>query len=356
MTQPFTLPTSLNQVSLPKVLPPLVITAFTRPDLLIHVLNAIRQQTLKPQQIIAYIDGARSAADEPLIAQCIDQLDQLAHEIPVKIVTRSENLGCDQNVILAFTEVLNEYESLVYLEDDDVPNPCFFDRMCRLLEAYRDHKKVFSVSAYANFPNSLNNAIKNDFIVSNRVFSWGFGIWADRWQESDLVNHPLQYNPFGSFYNIPTTIQTTLTLINQFWLEKNNKTDWMITATITALHQQKVHIIPTTSFVKNIGFGHIQSKTYRGKEQDWVNARYDALAEPDQLPSSTELVDSLSKPLDGPSLTHFLAKQKGLWLSPKAAWAFLTKFHDINSSIALLTLFVNRLPLLLRRWRSGLPV
>lgn len=356
MDQSLTLPKSLSQVSLDNELPPLVIVAFTRPDLLIHVLNGVRQQTLRPQQIIAFIDGSRGPADEPLIAECISQLTQLAQEFPVKIVTRDQNLGCDKNVVLALTEVLSDYDSLVYLEDDTVPNPYFFDRMCRLLKAYRHCKKVFSISAYANFPKSLSSSIKDDFIVSNRVFSWGFGLWADRWQSIDLVNKSPQYNPFGHFYNIPTTVQTTLTLINQFWLEKNKQTDWVITTTLSALHQQKVHIIPTTSFVKNIGFGHVQSKTYRGKEAPWVNARYDALAKPDQLPATSELAQSLSQSLDGASLTHFLAKQKGMWLSPKAVWTFLTKVHDISGSLTLLALFMKRLPLLLKRWRSGLPV
>lgn len=44
-------------------------------------------------------------------------------------------MGCDQNVILGLTEVFSSHDSLIYLEDDIVPNPHFYDRMCRLLEA-----------------------------------------------------------------------------------------------------------------------------------------------------------------------------------------------------------------------------
>ena len=285
------LASSLDDVPLPETLPPIVITAFARPELLEEVLTAISHQSLLPPKIIGFIDGARKSDDEPLIAQCISLLEDFSALVPVEIVARKNNLGCDQNVILGFTEVLSSHDSLVYLEDDTIPNPHFYDRMCRLLEAYRGCKQVCSVSAYASLPAELENQVDTDFIMSNRVFCWGFGTWFDRWQEMDLANQSDQYNPFGSFYQIPATSQTKMTMVNQFWLEKNKKTDWVITFTLAALYHQKVHIIPTTSFTYNIGFDNPQSKTYKGKEPNWANAKYQADFRPDSLPSSLELPD-----------------------------------------------------------------
>lgn len=353
------LPVSLDNVALPEKLPPLVIIAFTRPDLLQHILAGISQQTLLPQQIIAYIDGARKPSDEPLIAQCISLLEDFSHKVPVKIVTRSQNMGCDKNTIAAFTEVLSSYDSLIHMDDDIVPNRFFYDRMCRLLEAYRHHQEVFSVSSYASLPEGFDNlasTIKSDFILSKRVFAWGFGIWADRWQEIDLANRPAQYNPFGSFYKIPATIQTKLTLVNQFWLEKNNQTDWVITLTVAALHQNKLHLIPTTSFIRNIGFGHPEAKTYKGKEPQWVNARYNEFARPDSLPSSLELVDMLKHTLDEAEFAKHLTAQTELWLSPSAIWFLLRQNRGFSNKLRFLKLFITRMPVMLRRWRSGLPV
>jgi GT2 family glycosyltransferase len=141
------LPIFMDEVSLPETLPPLVIVAFARPDLLSQVLPAIRQQSLLPQNIIAFVDGPRKADDEPLIQQCVELLKAFSAFIPVHIVARTKNLGCDRNVISGLTEVFSAYDSLVYLEDDTVPNPHFYERMCRLLSAYRDYPKICSVSA-----------------------------------------------------------------------------------------------------------------------------------------------------------------------------------------------------------------
>ena len=54
------LPVSLDEISLPEELPPIVLLAFTRPDLLQQFLPAIAKQTLLPRQIIAFIDGQRN--------------------------------------------------------------------------------------------------------------------------------------------------------------------------------------------------------------------------------------------------------------------------------------------------------
>lgn len=335
--------------------PPLVLTAFTRPDLLEKVLPAIQRQSLLPSKLIAFVDGARRDADQPLIDQCVLLLESCTSSFPVEIVRREHNLGCDQNVIQGFTEVFKTYNSLVYMEDDTLANPYFYDRMCRLLEAYKQHPQICSISAYANLSDEFNPEPGADFIVSNRVFSWGFGTWRDRWQAFNLAHQSGQYNPFGPFYRIPITTQTKRTLINQFWLEKNHKTDWVITFTLVALYHQHYHLVPSRSLVCNVGFGHPESKTYKGAEQSWVNARYDETFCPNTLPTSLELAQPLRSLLDEPEFVEFLYAQKQFWLSWRALFTWLSIMKSGKSKILLIWLFLKRFPILLKRWRQGLP-
>ncbi|MEM9447518.1 MAG: sugar transferase [Cyanobacteria bacterium P01_E01_bin.6] len=358
MANPMTLTMSLDDVVLSGNLPPVVLFAFTRPELLKDVLAAIRLQSLLPPTVIAFVDGARKAEDQPLIDQCIAFLEEFSarSSIPVHIVARTQNLGCDRNVIDGLTEVLSSHDALVYLEDDTVPNPCFYDRMCRLLECYREDERVCSVSAYASLPAELDASINTDFIASNRVFCWGFGTWADQWNAIDLANQSAQYNPFESFYKIPATSQTKLTMINQFWLETDHKTDWVITFTLAALHLGKVHVVPTRSFTFNIGFGHPQSKTYKGKEPAWVNDRYDANVCPSTLPATLDILDALGRSLTTTELVQHLSKHRGLWLKPAAFLYWLKRGQSVDSVASLVRLFISRLPVMMKRWRMGLPI
>jgi hypothetical protein len=348
--EPVELPKYLRDVSLPPQLPPIVITAFTRPDLLAPVLKSLAAQTLQPKEIWAFIDGTRNSQDEVPAQACIDLLKDYENpNCAVHIVQREKNLGCDGNVIAAFTHTLSSYESLVYVEDDNLLNPYFYDRMCRLLEAYKDCQQIFSISGYANLALSPE-LIEADFFTAHRVFSWGFGIWADRWHAMDLSHKPPQYNPFGKFYDIPLTVETRLTMINQFWLEANRKTDWVITMTLYALHGGRVHLIPKYSLVKNIGFGHEQSETYRGGEGAWVNPRYDPDFNPEQLPSTLDLHKPLAKTLSSEEAIATFRNKPGLWLTPQALVS-LCRQHPSQLS-SWLALFLQRLPKLLYRWRS----
>lgn len=350
------LPISLNRVSLPEKLPPILLVAFTRPDLLEKVLIGLSRQTLLPQKIIALIDGARSYQDRSAIEHCIQLLTEFSAQVPVEIRRRTKNLGCDLNIVLGITEVLAAHPALIYLEDDIVPNPHFYDRMCRLLEAYDGQKQVFSVSAYASFPAQVQPLINTDFSVSNRVFSWGLGLWADRWHEANLAHQGPQYNPFGSFFKIPPTLQTKMTLVNQFWLEKNSQTDWVITMTLAALHAGKIHIIPKTSLVENIGFGHPEAKTYHDQpEAPWVNAQYAATANPDSLPEHLALPKSLQHNIAGIELAQHLAKEN-VWLNPCALLYLLRHCGGAGSFVSFLKLFVDHSPTMLRRVWRGLPI
>nr|MCM0589424.1 sugar transferase [Gloeotrichia echinulata DEX184] len=350
MNQDLPLPVSLDDILLTEELPPIVLLAFTRPDLLKQVLPAIAVQTLRPRKILAFIDGARNTDDKLLIAECIDLLTEFSETIPVEIVKRSHNLGCDVNAVSALTEALSHYPAVIYLEDDIVPNPYFYDRMCRLLAAYRDFPQVFSVTAYANFPSGLNQLISYDFMVSKRVFALGLGTWRDRWQNLDLANYKQGYNPFGHFYNIPATIQTKYTIVNQFFLEKEKKQDWVITLTLACLHKGYVHITPMASFVNNIGFGHPQAKTYnQGGIPSWANAHSDSSACLNKLPNTLDLINTLAAPLNGVELAKHLESCRGLWLNPSDTWHLLCKYSGWHSKIAFLQLFFGRILILARR-------
>jgi hypothetical protein len=349
------LPVSLDEISLPEELPPIVLLAFTRPDLLQQFLPAIAKQTLLPRQIIAFIDGQRNEKDQPLINECISLLTEFSQTIPVKIINQQHNLGCDAHAIYAITEALSHHPTIIYLEDDTIPNPYFYDRMCRLLEAYRDYPQVFSITAYANFPSEIREMITTDFMVSRRVFAYGLATWADRWQKLNLSDHPQGYNPFGHFYKIPATKQTKYTIVNQFFLEKQKQKDWVITLTLAALHQGYIHITPMASFVDNIGFGHPQAKTYNsGGEPNWGNAHRDLSSRPNILPASLELIEPLAKPLDGVELVQYLENCQGLWLSPAAMRYLLTKHNSLPERIAILRLFFSRFVMMIRRWRRGM--
>lgn len=349
------LPTSLNEIAIPASLPPIVLIAFTRPEFVLQVLDALDRQTLRPDRIIAYLDGPRQAQDEIKIQACVDLLQTFSARIPVEIRRRSQNLGCDRNTLEALTEVSNQYQWFIHLEDDVIPNCNFYDRMVRLLAAYQSYPNVFSISAYANFPDEVEAQIPSDFMASNRVFSLGFAVWSDRWQALNPLAFTEDYNPFHSFAEIPANLQTKYTIVNQFFIEKNHKVDWVITLTLATLAQNYVHIIPKRSFVKNIGCGHPDAKTYRQGVPAWINQRYCPETQPHTLPESLEPLSGKQRSLTGKELIQHFRQFDGLWLNDAAIKDLWKHYRHGCDRVVIGAFWLERLPILLRRWRSGLP-
>lgn len=344
------LPRSLNAIESVSM-PPIVLVAFTRPELLQPVLDALAHQSVLPIELVAFLDGPRSEQDAPKIKACAVLLETFRSILPVRIIQRSQNLGCDRNVLLALTEVASQYPSFIYLEDDVVPNPCFYDRISRLLTAYEPHQKVFSVSAYANYPDELEADLTEDFMASNRVFALGFGTWSDRWLALNLVESPSDYNPFQNFANIPANLQTKYTIVNQFFIEKNHKVDWVITLTLATLAKNLIHIIPKRSFVKNIGCGHPDAKTYRDGVPDWINQRHSLDTVPDSLPKTLEPLNGKSRSLSGAELIEHFRRSDGLWLNRAALKTLLSQYASLDDRRAIYRFFLERILVMVRRRR-----
>ena len=342
------LPRSLNAIG-PVATPPIVLVAFTRPELLQSVLDALAHQSVLPTELVAFLDGPRTEQDVPKINACVVLLETFRTILPVRIIQRPQNLGCDRNVLLALTEVASQYPSFVYLEDDVVPNPCFYDRISRLLTAYQPHKQVFSVSAYANYPDELEADLTEDFMASNRVFALGFGTWSDRWLALNLVEMPSNYNPFQTFAHIPANLQTKYTIVNQFFIEKNHKVDWVIALTLAALAKNLIHIIPKKSFVKNIGCGHPDAKTYRDGVPDWINQRHSLDAVPDSLPETLEPLNGKSRSLSGVELIEHFRRSDGLWLNRSALKILLSQYASLDDRRAICGFFLEQIPVMVRR-------
>ena len=226
--------------------------------------------------------------------------------------------------------------------------------MVRLLTAYKPYPQVFSISAYANFPDELEAQIQSDFMTSNRVFSLGFATWADRWQSLDLIYAAENYNPFLSFVTIPANLQTKYTIVNQFFIEKNYKTDWVITMTVATLARNYVHIIPKRSFVNNIGCGHPDAKTYRDGVPHWINQRYCPHTQPNSLPTTLQPLYGTQRSLKGTELIQHFRKSGGMWLNWPEAIALWKYYRNWRDRAAIGVFLIERLPTLWRRWRSGL--
>ncbi len=113
---------------------PVVVFAFNRPRKLRRVLQALRTQSI--EQLVIFVDGARHAADLPLV-QASRSLARGVDWAPVEMHLWEENRGLN-GFIDNISLVMETYRWAIFVEDDCLPTPGFCRFMRQALERYLD--------------------------------------------------------------------------------------------------------------------------------------------------------------------------------------------------------------------------
>ena len=227
---------------------PLVLFAFNRPAKLRRVVRSLAGQGI--EEVIIFVDGPRDKADKELVEECI-AIGRGIHWAEVKLYTSPSNRGLNsllENIDLVF----EEYQRAIFLEDDCLPMPGFYDFMQQALANYQAKEEVFSVSGYQYLPQNYFRDYGHDTVSTARFTCWGWGTWQDRWvQNRTLIAETAQL--FDSPDKIPTIAGSDFPQLIRARGPGEGPISWDIKVALAALKLRKVHILPTAGLIRNIG-------------------------------------------------------------------------------------------------------
>ncbi len=87
------------------------------------------------------------------------------------------NLGAAYNEHFVYDKVFEQYNAMIFTEDDNIFAPAFLDYMNQMLRRFEKDSKVYSISGF-----NMLQSPHNSRIFKNYTFQpWGFGIWKDKW-------------------------------------------------------------------------------------------------------------------------------------------------------------------------------
>lgn len=165
-----------------------VVFAYNRPEKLKKLLQSISDYNSIFKYIKIYIDGAKNISDIRNVDECeriVEDFTQL--ESGRSYVRRKQNVGLKKNILLGLDQVSKEFEGFIVLEDDLILSQSFFQWHYAYLEAYKQDKKVWHLSAW-NYMN-MSNLTDSSGVVSPFMNCWGWSTWSDRWNfyKTDFV-------------------------------------------------------------------------------------------------------------------------------------------------------------------------
>lgn len=233
---------------------PICLFVYARESLTRQTVDSLLGNALAAaSELHVFCDGPRPG-DEERVQAVRDYVRSIRGFHRVVIHERTTNLGLSRSIISGVSEVLQDHERVIVLEDDLRLSSGFLQYMNQSLQTYADAPQVMSVSGYS-FPIRYGLDQAHDATFGLRASSWGWGIWRDRWQAIDwqvggydqFRRNPVQrwrFNRGGS------------DLSRMLDRQMNGQIDsWAIRLCFHQFCHGLLDVFPVRSLVENIGFG-----------------------------------------------------------------------------------------------------
>lgn len=203
-----------------------------------------------------FCDGARNSRDLEAVENTRRIADEFAGENK-RVILRPHNFGPPRNVITGLDEVFSQSDCCLILEDDCIVRREAYPYIGWALEHYRADARVYSVNTMAPLSGLANRLaaflVKSDVVATSRIFAfWGWATWADRWKEFRGDLEPFR-NPYGRAAATPMSYGTHIRwALERF--EEGKVGAWDARLAVLTGHAGRLHLHPTRSMMRNIGF------------------------------------------------------------------------------------------------------
>ena len=168
-------------------LAPVVIFTYNRPWHTQQTLEALQKNQLANEsELFIYSDAPKNNDDVENVISVRKYIKTLDGFKKIKIIERDENLGLANSIIDGVTEVVNEYGSIIVLEDDLITSPYFLYFMNKNLTLYKNNDKVGSVTGYIPYIQNLP-----DLFFLKFGASLGWGTWKRVWNSIEFDSEKL---------------------------------------------------------------------------------------------------------------------------------------------------------------------
>jgi glycosyltransferase involved in cell wall biosynthesis len=235
---------------------PVALFTYNRPEHTKATLEALARNSLASQtEVYIFSDGPKTAADRTEVEAVRDILQRVAGFAAVRVFTRQNNLGLANSIIRGVSQLLDERQSVIVLEDDLITSRHFLVYMNMALDKYQDDPHVFSVTGHT-FPSEylrIHPDYPYDTYAGCRCSSWSWGTWPDRWRRIDWE---MKY--FDEFSS-DTSAQERFNrggsdMAALLKLQKTGQIDSWAIRFCYAHHAHDMHCIyPVKTLVRNIG-------------------------------------------------------------------------------------------------------
>lgn len=163
-------------------LAPIALFVYNRPLHTKRLLESLRANPLSQESpLFIFADGPKrdSGGQDKKNIQAVRRIireKQWAKQVIIQEYVH--NQGLFKNIIQGINQVLNQYPSIIVLEDDLELSPAFLSYMNQALHLYRDEPRVMHINAFVH---PIKTTLDHTFFTGLAMV-WGWATWAHSWK------------------------------------------------------------------------------------------------------------------------------------------------------------------------------
>ncbi len=158
---------------------PIALFVYRRIEHTRMTINALADNDLAAKtDLIVFSDGAKDTSQNREIKDVRNYLRSVTGFRSIKIVESNQNQGLASSIINGVTKTLEDYESIIVVEDDLVTSPAFLQYMNDGLNRYKNAQDVASIHGYV-YP--VKKQLPETFFLRG-ADCWGWATWRRGWR------------------------------------------------------------------------------------------------------------------------------------------------------------------------------
>ena len=233
---------------------PIALMIFNRPDLTKKIIEQLSKR--KPPILYVIADGPRNDEEKSLCEEAREIALNPPWDCEVVPFARDENKGMVKQFKEGLDFVFEEHDRLIFMEDDHILAPSFYDFAKELLERYSDDEGIGHIN-FSNFLSSFTGDREASYFHSSHVLVWGFATWKRVWKTYDPSMPEWNATDKDSFldrYYFSKREKDSYRAA--FDLHSENTDPWTYDYQwiFNCLHRNTLSITPSRNLCLNIGF------------------------------------------------------------------------------------------------------
>lgn len=238
-----------------KITAPVCIFFYNRPEKVDIMINALKDTSFNSIYLIQ--DGPKNFKDKEKVIETRTIIEKSINAKNIIKLYRTKNLGLKTSIENGIDFVFKNESEAIFLEDDCIPNPTFFEFCDRLLDYYKNDLRIGAISGYNHFN-------KYDFGGHSFGFSeiggiWGWATWKDRWESHnrnmDCINNDYIMKNVQKKIANKRIAKVKLKIWNNYYnlIKQHQSTSWDFPWGFTRFINSYLTIIPNVNLISNIG-------------------------------------------------------------------------------------------------------